>query len=209
VTTLGQGRAPHPSNGVPLADLRSYGALLVDWDGTLVDSQPMNFACLREVLAARAVDLDRDWYRARIGLSTDDLLVELGVADSVPEILDECRALIAGRLSTLRVNAAVVDVVDAARAVGLRCAVVSGGAGVVVRAAVVAVGLASRFDCVLTREDAARGKPAPDLFLEAARRLGVSRARCLVLEDAPEGLAAARTAGMDVIDVGPWVTSTW
>lgn len=192
------------------AELDSYAALLIDWDGTLVDSQPMNFACLREVLGARvAVHLDRAWYRERIGLSTGELLVELGVTDSVSTILDECRALILGRLSSLRVNAAVVDVVDAARAAGLRCAVVSGGAGVVVRAAVDAVGLASRFECVLTREDAVRGKPAPDLFIEAARRLGIPRERCLVLEDAPEGLVAARAAGMDVIDVGPWVTSSW
>jgi len=61
----------------------------------------------------------------------------------------------------------------------------------------------------VTREDADRGKPAPDLFLEAARRLRVAPQRCLVVEDAEEGLAAARAAGMDVVDVRPYVTSSW
>jgi HAD superfamily hydrolase (TIGR01509 family) len=62
---------------------------------------------------------------------------------------------------------------------------------------------------VVVREDAERGKPAPDLFLEAARRLDVPPRRCLVVEDAEEGLAAARAAGMDAVDVRPWVTSIW
>jgi HAD superfamily hydrolase (TIGR01509 family) len=87
--------------------------------------------------------------------------------------------------------------------------VASGGGGIVVRAGIDATGLAHLFDTVVTREDADRGKPAPDLFLEAARRLGVPAQRCLVVEDAEEGLAAARAAGMHAVDVRPYVTSGW
>ncbi|MEV4872808.1 HAD-IA family hydrolase [Streptomyces syringium] len=72
-----------------------------------------------------------------------------------------------------------------------------------------ATGLEGLFDVVVTREDVARGKPAPDLFTEAARRLGVRPARCLVVEDADEGLAAARAAGMDAVDVRPFAVSAW
>ncbi|MYV98378.1 HAD family phosphatase [Streptomyces sp. SID3343] len=190
-------------------DLAPYDAVLFDWDGTVVDSQPLNYRCLREVLAPRGIVLDRDWYRERIGTSTDDLLVQLGVEDPVAEILDACRSLIAGRLSGLSVHAPVSAMLGRARAQGRMCAVASGGAGVIVRAAIGAVGLEGAFDVVVTREDVARGKPAPDLFLEAARRLGVTPGMCLVVEDAEEGLAAARAAGMEALDVSPWVTSTW
>lgn len=57
------------------------------------------------------------------------------------------------------------------------------------------------FETVVTCEDVAHGKPAPDLFLEAARRLGVPAERCKVYEDADLGVQAAHAAGMEVVDV--------
>jgi hypothetical protein len=142
----------HPEPATDGADmhrsLKPYDAVLFDWDGTLADSQPMNFACLRDALAARGIALDSNWYRHRIGLSTDDLLRELGVKDSTSAIIiDEWRASIARRLPDLRVNSAVVELVDRARAQDLRCAVASGGAGAIVHAALTATGLVSRFRC--------------------------------------------------------------
>ena len=59
----------------------------------------------------------------------------------------------------------------------------------------------SLFDVVVTGEDVAAGKPAPDLFLVAAERLGVAPAGCFVFEDTDDGVAAARAAGMEVFDV--------
>ncbi len=55
----------------------------------------------------------------------------------------------------------------------------------------------------MTREDAERGKPAPDIFLTAARRLNLNPSQCLVYEDSDEGMEAAHAAGMDAIDVRP------
>jgi HAD superfamily hydrolase (TIGR01509 family) len=60
------------------------------------------------------------------------------------------------------------------------------------------------FDAMVTAEDTARHKPDPDVFLEAARRLGVEAAKCVVFEDTDIGLEAARRAGMPGIDVRPW-----
>ncbi len=57
------------------------------------------------------------------------------------------------------------------------------------------------FAVVVAIEDVMRGKPAPDLFLEAARRLGVPPGKCVAYEDSEEGLAAVRSAGMRVVDV--------
>ncbi|MET9393775.1 HAD family hydrolase [Streptomyces sp. NPDC048219] len=190
-------------------DLDGYEALIMDWDGTLVDSQPLNYRSLAGALKTHSVDLREDWYRERLGTSVDGLLEELGVAVPLADVLDRCGELIIQELPSLRAFETVVGWVESARARGLACAVASGGGGVVVRAGIAATGLAHLFDTVVTREDADRGKPAPDLFLEAARRLQVAPQRCLVVEDAEEGLAAARAAGMHAVDVRPYVTSGW
>ncbi|MFM9462720.1 HAD family hydrolase [Streptomyces scabiei] len=190
-------------------NLDEYEALIMDWDGTMVDSQPLNYRCLAEALRGHDVDLPEAWYRERLGTSVDGLLGELGVAVPLADILDRCGELIIRDLPSLKPFETVVGWVERARARGLPCAVASGGGGAVVRAGISATGMSRLFDTVVTREDAERGKPAPDLFLEAARRLRVPPQRCLVVEDAEEGLVAARAAGMDVVDVRPYVTSSW
>ncbi|MFE6939699.1 HAD family hydrolase [Streptomyces chartreusis] len=190
-------------------DLEGYEAVISDWDGTLVDSQPLNFRSLATALRAHAVDLQEDWYRARMGTSVDGLLEELGVVVPLADVLKRCGELIIRDLPSLRPFAPVVGWLGKARAKGLACAVASGGGGDVVRAGIATTGLAHLFDTVVTREDAPLGKPAPDLFLEAARRLQVPPQRCLVLEDTEEGLAAAEAAGMHAVDVRTHVESVW
>jgi beta-phosphoglucomutase-like phosphatase (HAD superfamily) len=191
-------------------DFGSFDALIVDWDGTVVDSQPLNFRCLAQTLRDHGVVLQETWYRERLGTSVDGLMAELGVAVPVQEVLVRCGEMIIRDIASLRPFAPVVGWVREARAAGLRCAVASGGGGAVVRAGIKVTGLSPLFDAVVTREDADRGKPAPDLFLEAARRLDVLPGRCLVLEDAEEGIAAAGAAGMSVVDVRPHVPySSW
>lgn len=64
-----------------------------------------------------------------------------------------------------------------------------------------ALGLEQHFNAIVTRDDVRRGKPAPDIFLEAAHRLAVAPETCLVYEDSDQGLQAAVEAGMDAIDV--------
>ena len=64
------------------------------------------------------------------------------------------------------------------------------------------MGIASRFDAIVTGHDFTRGKPAPDVFLTAARRLGMPPARCVVFEDAAAGIAAAHAGGMKAVGVG-------
>ncbi|MEV7198057.1 HAD family phosphatase [Streptomyces sp. NPDC093510] len=190
-------------------NLDGYEALIMDWDGTMVDSQPLNYRSLAKALRAHAVDLREDWYRERLGTSVDGLLEELGVSVPLADVLERCGELIIRDLASLRPFETVVGWVERARSRGVACAVASGGGGAVVRAGIAATGLAHLFDTVVTREDVDRGKPAPDLFQEAARRLAVPPHRCLVVEDAEEGLAAARAAGMHAVDVRPYVTSCW
>jgi len=80
-------------------------------------------------------------------------------------------------------------------------AVASGGHRELVEATLSRLGIRSLFQAVVCAEDYVRGKPAPDPFLEAARRLGVPPAECLVFEDSPTGIESARAAGMESVFV--------
>jgi HAD superfamily hydrolase (TIGR01509 family) len=83
--------------------------------------------------------------------------------------------------------------------------VASGGIRRLVVKTVEALGLLSAFQAVCTAEDVEHGKPAPDLFLFAARQIGVPAGDCLVFEDSDLGLEAAQRAGMQGVDIRPWL----
>ena len=104
-------------------------------------------------------------------------------------------------LGDAALNLLVASLLYVARRAGLACAVASGASRALVGPGLQALGLAGEFAAVVAREDVARGKPAPDLFAEAARRLGVAPRACLAVDDAPEGVASARSAGMRVLTV--------
>ena len=83
-------------------------------------------------------------------------------------------------------------------------AVASGGWRRIVERQLRHIGVADWFETIVTAEDTTRHKPEPDVFLEAARRLQVEPARCVVYEDADLGIEAARRAGMQVVDIRSW-----
>ena len=79
--------------------------------------------------------------------------------------------------------------------------VATGGSRLVIEKTLQAAGLSDLFDEVVAAEDVACGKPAPDVYLEVARRLNVAPGKCLAFEDAPAGLMAAQSAGMQVVSI--------
>lgn len=198
-----------------IPDGTGYDALIFDWDGTLVDSQPLNYRALSGALAVYGVTMTAAWYRQRLGTSGHELIEQLALeqridrALPVAEIERDCLASIRASIAEVAINEVVVDI--ARRSHGRRpLAVASGGAREVVLPALRHTGLLELFDVVVTGEDAPRGKPAPDLFARAADLLGVPAARCLVYEDSAEGLQAAATAGMAAVDVRPFLPGdTW
>ncbi|TDC77507.1 HAD family hydrolase [Streptomyces hainanensis] len=190
-------------------EVEAYGALIVDWDGSMVDSQGLNYRSLATVLSRRhGITLRREWYQQRVGTSGDELLAELGLESAHHRpVLTDWGELIIQEAATLRPFPVVLGWVERARAAGVPRAIASGGGAAVVRVGLAATGLVVLFNEVVTREAVLRGKPAPDLFLAASDRLGVAPERCLVIEDADEGLAAAAAAGMAAVDVRSFVVS--
>ncbi len=180
----------------------AYELVIFDCDGVLVDSEPLSNRILAERLTA-------------IGLPTT---TERSMADYMGRSWASCAALIEQRLGralpegfadgyhaelfeALRRELRPVPGVEAALdEIGAPACVASSGAHEKIRASLGATGLLSRFEGrIFSAADVEHGKPAPDLFLHAARVLGAAPARCLVVEDAVAGVQAGRAAGMDVL----------
>jgi beta-phosphoglucomutase-like phosphatase (HAD superfamily) len=182
-----------------------YSAIIFDCDGTLVDSTRLYFRAWNALFATHGADMPWDWFAAHLGCSWPQILYEYqqqcGITFDAAAALQRFNRAYLDAIHTLSEIEIVAEV--ARRHFGtMPMAVASGGTRGIVEATLRATGLLSLFNTVVTIEDVqGRGKPAPDIFLEAAQRLHVAPAGCTVFEDSDEGLEAARSAGMSATDV--------
>ncbi len=176
-------------------------AYIFDLDGVLVRSMPAHFACYRQALEEVGVPIDERQFYRQAGMTGREQIAyfarKAGVEVNVDEVYRRNRALKAFHAHQITPILANIELLKTLRAAGHRTAIASGAAEDTVASAM------SRFaieaDAVVTGDDVARGKPHPDLFLEAAARLGVPPERCTVVEDSDVGVEAARAAGMHVL----------
>ena len=187
--------------------MTDYQALLFDFDGVLADSEPIHFACWREVLKPRGIDLQWDIYTAKcIGVSDRDMIAGLcdGAAGEIDftEVWQEYprkQALFAERMATADVFVAeTVNLIHSLH--GMRMAVVSSSKRHEIEPPLIRAGIRHRFEAMVCgSEEVKRLKPAPDPYLLAAEKLGVERA--LVIEDSDAGEQSGRDAGFDVVRI--------
>jgi beta-phosphoglucomutase-like phosphatase (HAD superfamily) len=187
-------------------------ALIFDCDGTLADTMPIHYRAWRATLDPLGIAFPEERFYALGGVPTGKIIqilaTEQGV--TVPDLEGATLAKEEGFLLFLdevRPVDAVFRIAEAHRG-RLPMAVASGGYRPVVERILGRIGVAGWFDALVTAEDTTRHKPEPDVFLEAARRLGVEPASCAVYEDTDVGLEAARRAGMTGVDVRPWLRPT-
>lgn len=180
-------------------------AVVFDLDGVLIDSEQAWDAARRQVAAAH----DRPWparaTEAMQGMSAPEwssyMAEEVGVALH-PAAIDA--EVVDRLLAAYRSHLPVIDgAVAAVRAAAERwpLGLASSSNREVIERVLALIGLGDRFAAVVSSEEVARGKPAPDVYLEAARRLGVAPARCVAVEDSSNGLRSAAAAGLAVIAV--------
>lgn len=183
-----------------------FDAVIFDCDGTLVDSMPAHFEAWCDALSLHGAGgvFKEDVFFAMGGRPTRDIVVELN--DEYDLKLDPQSVAFAKREAFLKrlKSITLIDEV-AAFADSLRgrvpMAIATGGTRMVIEKTLQIVGISDWFEEVVTADDVKEGKPAPDIFLRAAKLLGVAPERCLVLEDAPAGILAAQLAGMQVIAI--------
>ena len=178
-------------------------AVVFDLDGVLIDSETV-WDDVREALVRERGGRWTERAQAdMMGMSSREwsryLHEELGLAESPQELNDEVvsRMLVRYRDDLPLIDGAVAAVERLAGSFPL--ALASSSNRPLIDAVLATSGLARHFAATVSSEEVARGKPAPDVFLEAARRLGVEPARCAAVEDSANGLRAARAAGMRVV----------
>lgn len=181
-------------------------AILFDLDGLMVDSEPHSLASWHAVLQNRGIALSQDVIDRMFGQRVTDtahtLAALYGLSDP-PQVLAREKeeyqiSHLPGQVKPMPGLFGLLDEIDRR---GLRKAVASSGVRRYVKAVLEEIGAADRFATIITGDDVANGKPAPDIFLAAARALSVAPQHCLVLEDAPTGVQAARAAGMRCVAV--------
>jgi HAD superfamily hydrolase (TIGR01509 family) len=174
-------------------------AVLWDIDGTLLDSEPWHLDATVAVCAGLGYDLTAEEHTTFLGTAYSDFYAALHARRPMPVPFDDWVEAITdrylARIAEVNPRAGAFALVEAFAARGLRQAAVSNSGRRVVDANIKATGLA-HFAFAVSREDVAAGKPAPDSYLLAARRLGVEPAACAVIEDSPTGARAAKSAGM-------------
>lgn len=179
-------------------------ALIFDCDGTLTDSMPLHFVAWNQTMRRYGIEFSEDRFYELGGIPSDKIIQML--ADEARLSLDVAAVTLEKEQAFLE-SMPLLDEIGAITSIvrehkgKLPMAVASGGFRDIVVKQIAHIGLEGWFDTVVTAEDTTRHKPEPDVFLEAARRLGVAPANCRVYEDADLGIEAARRAGMQWVDV--------
>jgi HAD superfamily hydrolase (TIGR01509 family) len=182
-----------------------YDLVIFDNDGVLVDSEPISNRLLAGYLTELGhptsyEDSIRDYMGSAMHRIHD--LVQARTGQRLPEDFDDVfhGRVFAAFERELEPVAGAVGVLEKLAADGVAYCVASSGSHERIRVGHRKTGLDRWFDDgrIFSSQDVGRGKPAPDLFLYAAERMGVEPARCVVVEDSPLGVRAAVAAGMDV-----------
>ena len=176
--------------------------VIFDCDGVLVDSEPISLAVLVEALAAAGVAMSEDEAHERfLGRSLKSMSEILhdayGLAIDAAFLEAMRKALYARFRAELQPIDGVAETVDG---LGIAHCVASSSQPERIRLSLSVTGLLDRFEPNIFSASMVRhGKPAPDLFLHASAAMGVEPGRCVVVEDSPAGIAAAKSAGMRVV----------
>ena len=185
--------------------------LIFDMDGVIIDSEPMHLKAYIEAFGQVGVTFTSHDYANYLGINDADIVRDVifrtgcKVSDRLVLELKESRFL---KLMTggAHPRPGLLDTLGAARGRGIRTAVASSAFLETIQLVVESLGIAHLFHALTSGEEVERGKPAPDIYLLAASRIGVHPSRCLVIEDTLNGIRGALAAGMKVVSIPCEVT---
>lgn len=187
-------------------------ALIFDFDGLIVDTESAIYDAWRELYLHHGHDLALPTYVQCVGSTFGhyDPMAALDLLAGSPVLWEEVLARKDARIRELQLELdtmpGIRTLLEEAARCGIPCAVASSSSRSHVAGWLDRVGIVDAFAVIRTRDDVARAKPAPDLFLAAAEALGLTARETLVLEDSANGLRAARAAGAPCVIVPSPVT---
>ena len=180
--------------------------LVFDCDGTIADTMPLHYQAWVQALREHRAEFPEAMFYEMAGIPTVRIIELLnerhGYRIPVQEAADHKESLYVRLIDHVEPIEPVVRLVKA-YAGRLPMAVATGATRAICSKTLTSLHLLEHFQAIVTADDVAQGKPAPDIFLEAAKRLGVAPGACYAFEDADLGLQAARAAGMVAIDIRP------
>ncbi len=176
-----------------------------DLDGTLLDTMPVWAAAIREVVEKHGIVCDDVLFRELMNAKIPDVIArlkeELQLEASVDEILAPLTPTYQRLATTMTIpkKPGADALLDALVASGIPFSLATSSPREVLDHVLATVGWQNRFAVIVTGDEMVNDKPAPDIFEEAARRLGCDVERCVAFEDTPKGITSAKTAGMKVV----------
>src|SRR5207247_1659899 len=184
----------------------SFEAVIFDMDGVLIDSEPLHFAVLSQLLERAGHTLTRSENEQFIGTTSEamfsTLIARHRLSGTVAGYIARYDEMVLRVLQRPHAPApGLTALIARLRALDMRLAVASSSRRPWVEATIRSLGLADAFDVVVTGDDVEHGKPDPAIYLLTAQRLGVLPNRCVAIEDSPNGVQSARSAGMTVLGV--------
>lgn len=182
-------------------------ALIFDCDGTLADTMPLHYRAWKNAFALHGRHFPEDVFYAMAGIPAKKIIATFnanhgyGLPDDLFAVKEEMFAELIFEVKAIQ---PVVNVV-LTHAGKLPMAVATGGLRHICVKTLEHIQILAHFQAIVTADEVPNGKPAPDVFLEAARRIGVAPENCLAFEDGDPGIVSAQAAGMAVIDVRPLI----
>lgn len=182
---------------------RAFDAIIFDMDGTLVDTERLGFKGWDLAAAELGADVPHELAVSFVGHNEPAVLAMLtdamGDADLARRVFDlhwQKRRELAE--TELEAKPGALDALRALKAEGYRLAVASSSGCEIIEINLLRAGMLDYFDSITAGTEVENGKPAPDIFLLAAQKLGIEPARAAVIEDSPNGVRAGHAAGMQV-----------
>ena len=191
---------------IPVPD--DIKGLIFDCDGTLVDSMPLHMKAWEEAVHLFGANFDPEFFFSKKGMRSKNIVAQFSLQSGKPlngaDVVRLKDNFFLQHIADVMPLPIVVDVVRRYHKI-LPMAVASGGGREIVERELKVTGIVNFFDVILTADDPFKPKPFPDLFLEAARKIGVQPSLCQVFEDGDLGLQAAENAGMLATDIRPFM----
>lgn len=181
-------------------------AIIFDMDGTLVDTEPFNTEIERRQFSLNNLEISEEEHQKYLGVASDAMWREIAdnyeTSMSVAELIEQNHTeslRYFAELEQIPVMPNLFDLLKRLKAKNVKMAVASSSTPEIIDLILTKTDLKKYFRVIVSAQEAGKSKPEPDVFLLAAEKLGVDRENCLVVEDSPNGIKAAKAAGMTCV----------